>query len=315
MRIQMPFVLLFAIVFACSMHTVPAQAQRVFVSATGSDGNPCSFASPCRSFQHAHDTVAANGEIDVLDPAGYGPLTITKAISIQGHGFSGISVPNGGIGITVNAGSTDKVSLSGLMLDGTTIGHSGITFNTGQSLTVEDCVVRNMATSGLIFISNAATLQTLAVSNSYFNDNGGDGILIESGSGSITASIDRTGLHGNIAAGLAVQGAFGTGTLSVAVKDSVADNNASTGFSVTSLSGASVSNLSLTHVQAAGNVVGIEASGTNAAIWLTQSTVAENSNAGFKALTGGVINSYTDNSLQSANGPNNTGTLTTVLKQ
>src|ERR1700686_5098439 len=64
--------------FAAMLSAVPAQAQRVFVSATGSDGNPCTFASPCRSFQHAHDVVAAGGEIDVLDPAGYGALTINK---------------------------------------------------------------------------------------------------------------------------------------------------------------------------------------------------------------------------------------------
>src|ERR1700740_2887753 len=89
--------------FFCSLHTDPAQAQRLFVSATGLDGNPCTFASPCRTFQHAHDVTGANGEIDVLDPAGYGSLTITKGISIQGHGFSGISVPSGGTGITINA--------------------------------------------------------------------------------------------------------------------------------------------------------------------------------------------------------------------
>src|SRR6516162_4145543 len=88
-----------AIAFVCSMHADPAQAQsRVFVSATGSDGNPCTFAAPCRSFQHAHDVTSANGEIDVIDPAGYGPLTISKSISIQGHGFSGISVPSSGVG-------------------------------------------------------------------------------------------------------------------------------------------------------------------------------------------------------------------------
>src|SRR5437763_9209125 len=90
------------------MHAVEAQAQsRVFVAAQGSDGNPCTFAQPCRTFQHAHDTVAAGGEIDVLDPAGYGALIISKAISVQGHGFSGISVASGGIGISILAGATD----------------------------------------------------------------------------------------------------------------------------------------------------------------------------------------------------------------
>src|SRR5215472_7009884 len=107
MRIRLSFAVLFAAVFACAMHAAPAQAQRLFVSATGSDSNPCTFASPCRSFQHAHDVAAANGEIDVLDPAGYGPVTITKAISIQGHGFSGVTATTGNA-ININAGASDK---------------------------------------------------------------------------------------------------------------------------------------------------------------------------------------------------------------
>ena len=115
----------------------PAQAappSRVFVAAQGSDANPCTFAQPCRTFQHAHDTVAANGEIDVLDPAGYGALTITKSISIQGHGFAGLAAPSGA-GITINAGSTDSINLRGLLIDGVGTGASGIVFGTGASQT------------------------------------------------------------------------------------------------------------------------------------------------------------------------------------
>jgi len=77
-----------ASLLALTINVGPTQAQtRVFVAAQGLDSNPCTFAAPCRTFQHAHDVVAAAGEIDVLDPAGYGALTINKAISIQGHGF------------------------------------------------------------------------------------------------------------------------------------------------------------------------------------------------------------------------------------
>src|SRR5579862_9942698 len=102
-----------ALAFAVTLSAAPAQAQRVFVGATGSDGNPCTFAAPCRSFQHAHDVASSGGEIDVLDPAGYGPLTISKAISIQGHGFAGVSVPlSGGNGITINAPSNANVHLN-----------------------------------------------------------------------------------------------------------------------------------------------------------------------------------------------------------
>src|SRR5262245_61816233 len=87
---------LVASTLAFALHAAPGQAQsRVFVAAQGNDANPCTFALPCRTFQHAHDVVAANGEIDVLDPAGYGALIISKAISIQGHGFAGLAVPAG----------------------------------------------------------------------------------------------------------------------------------------------------------------------------------------------------------------------------
>jgi hypothetical protein len=68
--------------------SMPARAQRVFVSSTGLDTNPCTRTEPCRTFQKAFNTVPANGEIDVLDPADYGQLTITHGISIQGHGFA-----------------------------------------------------------------------------------------------------------------------------------------------------------------------------------------------------------------------------------
>src|SRR5262245_59704 len=95
---------LVATAFVCALHADLAQAQptRVFVAAQGLDSNPCSFALPCRTFQHAHDVVAPGGEIDVLDPAGYGAVTINKAISVEGHGFAGITVTSGNA-ITINA--------------------------------------------------------------------------------------------------------------------------------------------------------------------------------------------------------------------
>src|SRR5262245_53433060 len=94
-----------------------AQPTRVFVAAQGSDSNACTFAAPCRTFQRAHNVVAANGEIDVLDPAGYGVLIITKSISVQGHGFAGISVTSGNTGITVSAGAADAVNVNGVLID------------------------------------------------------------------------------------------------------------------------------------------------------------------------------------------------------
>src|SRR5262249_1702126 len=155
--------------------------------------NPCTFASPCRTFQKAHDTVAAGGEIDVLDPAGYGALFIFKAISIQGHGFSGISVTNGGTGMTIFASANDRIHLKGVLIDGVGTGNVGIQFTSGKSLTVENCIVRNFSFSGLGVSNNGAFPLVLTVSNSYFADNGSNGIVLQpNGSGRVTASIDRT---------------------------------------------------------------------------------------------------------------------------
>lgn len=149
----------------------PAQAQtRVFVSATGSDSNPCTFAAPCRAFQHAHDVVAAGGEIDVLDPAGYGAVTITKAISIQGHGFAGLTATSP-TAITIEAGVTDAVNLNGLLIDGAGVGFNGIMFLIGKSLTIVNCIVRNFKNDGISFLSVGPS--QIAVASTVVTGNGG----------------------------------------------------------------------------------------------------------------------------------------------
>jgi hypothetical protein len=291
----------------------PAHAQRVFVGAQGSDGNPCSFAAPCRTFQHAHDAVAAGGEIDVLDPAGYGGLTITKAISIQGHGFAGVSVAAGHDGITVNAAATDSVNLNGLLIEGSGVGVNGIRFNSGRSLVVESCLVRNMTTSGLVFFSSALTAQTLSVAKSYFTENGLEGILISAlGAGPITAAIDRSAFQAN-AVGVNVMGNNGGGAINVAATDSVANNNTGgTGFFVQSATNHSIATLVLTRVAAVGNNIGIRANGPNAIMRISQVSATGNT-TGYAAANGGVIFSYGDNYIDGNGG--NSGLLSTASKQ
>jgi len=307
------FTLLLAIVISNTAN-LPAQAQRarVFVSVAGNDSNPCTAGSPCKTFQHAHDVVLAGGEISVLDTGGYGILTITKAVSIVAVGVqASIATTSGNTGIIINAGSTDNVSLRGLTLDGAGGGENGILFNTGLSLTVEDCVVRNMTQFGLFLAPTVAS--SLGVSNSHFDDNGSVGILIQTESANaVTVAIDRTTFYDNAGAGLAANGEFGTGALNVAVTDSSAAHG-NFGFVVASAAGQSVTSLSLTHTLAEGNSnAGVRALGTNSTLWLAQSTVTGNT-ASFDVESGGVINSYGDNYF-SANGVP-TGSLSTATKQ
>src|SRR5262245_1638635 len=184
-----------AMAFLFAFQATAAHAQnRVFVAAQGSDSNPCTFAQPCRTFQHAHNVVAYGGEIDVLDPAGYGPVTVTKAISIQGHDFSGISSPGRRRCHHRNAGAGDIVSLRGLIIEGAFYGGNGIKFSSGGSLVVENCVVRNHSGDGFVFLPTGES--SLTMSNTVLADNRSNGIYIQpAGSANVTAVLSRVEVY------------------------------------------------------------------------------------------------------------------------
>jgi hypothetical protein len=310
---------LVATTLACSLFAMPAQAAaraRVFVASYGNDANPCTFGSPCKTFQNAYNVVAPGGEVTAIDSAGFGPLLIEHSVTITSpNGVeAGIVAAPGNTAITINAGSTDVITLHGLTLDGSSTAQFGIVFSSGAALTVEDCVFRNFTVYGLGFSSATTTTQTLAVSNSYFINNGQDGINIETdASGAITAAIDRTRFYNNSRDGLIVYG-NSTGATNVGVTDSVAEGNGTYGIIVQATPGNSGSNLSLKNSLVEGNGNGVEAYGASSAVlWLAQSMVTGNTQA-YVADAGGVIYSYGDNYIDTSNG-SPTGSLTLFTKQ
>jgi hypothetical protein len=274
--------------FLCAFQAAPAQAQsRVFVAAQGLDTNPCTFAQPCRTFQHAHDVLASNGEIDVLDPAGYGTINITKAISIQGHGFSGISAPSG-TAITINAAASDKISLRGLLLDGVGSGNAGIVFGAGASLDVQECLIRNFTIDGLDFIPSATS--SLVVTNSIFASNAINGIVV-AGAGSPSGVLDHVVVERNAADGLQFGAALFT------VSDSVIANNGNHGVNVNTQQNPAAVMLRNVVVSNNNKIVpssGVKAGGALSVIRITKSTITGN-NLGFEAGGGGLIISGGDN--------------------
>jgi hypothetical protein len=286
-----------ALLVLLSLNLTPAQAQpaKVFVAAQGSDGNLCTLMQPCLTFQHAHDTVAAGGVIDVLNPADYGVVTITKAISIQGHGFAGLAVTSGN-GITINAGPNDKVSLRGLLIDGVGSGTDGIHFNTGASLDVQECLIRNFTADGIRF--NALTQTTaksaLLVSDTRVAANlNGIRVLTEFAN-TPTGTLDRVVAVGNSGDGLQFY-LRGTGVVSFTVSDSVVSNNAN-GVDV-SVGGTNPGPISimLRNVVASNNAsTGVtEASPTPIThVVITKSTITGN-----QLGIGGQILSFGDNSI------------------
>src|SRR5437899_1258907 len=99
-----------------------AQASRTWVSGVGDDANPCSRTAPCKTFAGAISKTAGGGEINCLDPGGFGGVTITKSIAIKCQYTEGGVLVSGTNAIVINAAVTDKVTLRGLDVNGIGIG-------------------------------------------------------------------------------------------------------------------------------------------------------------------------------------------------
>jgi hypothetical protein len=129
-----------------------AQATRTWVSGVGDDVNPCSRTAPCKTFAGAISKTAAGGEIDCLDPAGFGGVTTTKSITIDGgdgSGFGGI-LASSTFGVTVN-GAGAVVTLRRLSINGgppTLPGTFGVRFIQGSKLRIEECKIFNFVAGG-----------------------------------------------------------------------------------------------------------------------------------------------------------------------
>jgi hypothetical protein len=163
------------IVFASTI--MSAQASRTWVSGVGDDANPCSRTAPCKTFAGAISKTAAGGEIDALDPAGYGAVTITKAITIDGGGGQVASVlVSGTNGIVVQAGPSDVVILRNLRINGIGTGINGIRFLSGKDLNVENCFIFGFTTNGIDIALNQATAASAHIINTVLKNNGQVGI-------------------------------------------------------------------------------------------------------------------------------------------
>jgi len=188
-----------------------AQATRTWVSGVGDDVNPCSRTAPCKTFAGAISKTAAGGEINCLDSAGFGTLTITKAISIYCEGVVGGVLAAGTNGFNINAAATDHVVLRGLDIDGAGTGLKGVNVLQAGSVVIEHCFIRNFNAAASIGVSvtpsNPNSL--LMIRDSIITHNGsaadGNGVLINPNGGSVKALINNVSINKNFV-GLNVQG-------------------------------------------------------------------------------------------------------------
>lgn len=153
MTYRLPSILSAALLAATFLFSGAAhgQATRTWVSGVGDDANPCSRTAPCKTFAGAISKTAARGEISVLDPGGFGAVTITKSITISGTGTLAGILAAGTNGVIVNAAATDVVILRDISIEGAGTGINGIRFIAGGALHVERVSISGFTGKGIDF--------------------------------------------------------------------------------------------------------------------------------------------------------------------
>jgi hypothetical protein len=274
-------------------------ASRVWLSGKGNDGNPCTLQAPCRTLNTALGVVDAGGEIDFLDPAGYGFAYIFKSVSIVNDGVGEVGSQGNGTlpyAITVAAGPNDVVLLRGLTIEGAHTVANGIDFQSGGILTVQNCTVRNFTSFG-IWAENSAP-SNLQILNSTITDNFRGVNIATKGTGLIRAVIDHSVISNN-ALNVAVDGvnnsAQSTNITKVTISNSVIAF--ATGDGVVTTASPQNTNVVLSNniiSNNPGNGVQANNNGGSAVVALSRNTISHN---GVGVLNNGYVFSSLDNDI------------------
>jgi hypothetical protein len=261
--------------------SVGAQATRTWVSGVGDDANPCSRTAPCKTFAGAISKTAPHGEIDALDPGGFGAVTITQSVIIDGSGTFASVLVAGTNAIVVQAAPTDTVILRGLSLDGlggsVSPGLNGIRFVSGQSLDVENCVIANFANLGI----DAVAPGTLTVTDTSVRNAAAGGIQIAPTGGGARALLQRTRVE---------RGAFGVhilGDVVATLVDVSAFANTGAGF----WAEMAPAEMNVDPSTSASNGVGIRAT-SGGVVHMAGVTLVGNGTAALLEESGGVITPF-----------------------
>jgi hypothetical protein len=274
-----------------------AQASRTWVSGVGDDANPCSRTAPCKTWAGAISKTAACGEIDALDPGGFGAVTITKSITLDGTGsFASIlaSLVNG---IVINAASTDVITIRGISINGFCNGINGINILQAKTVNVEDCVIFRFNTGNGITVNETGDLR-LNVRNTVIRDNTLDGIntVTSSPTLKVRVTLEHVSLIGNGNGLHARSGTFAT------ARNSVFSNNGTNGI----FADAAAANSAVVFAHAnqisnnggngvrAGNAGNVGTSGVE----LSQNMIDVNVGNGVLVSTNGNVNTFSNNSIQ-----------------
>ena len=275
-----------------------AQATRTWVSGVGDDANPCSRTAPCKTFAGAISKTAKDGEIDCLDPGGFGAVTITKSITIDGSptGVGGIldaSVNGIIINITDVNDVRKAVTIRAVSINGAGSGLDGIKIFAASKVLVENCFIAGQNGSPGNGIDDIRTAGgNLEVINTTIFNNGGNGISVIPSSGTVQISVHVANcrLMNNGNTGL-VLGSNVKGTIFNSVITQQSGSGG--GFFLNNTAGGSTE-LAVDHCVVSNNNVGFIAASANSIIRVSNTTAMNNGTLASVA-GGGAVSSYGNN--------------------
>jgi hypothetical protein len=298
-----------------------AQATRTWVSGVGDDVNPCSRTAPCKTFAGAISKTAAGGEINTLDPGGFGTVTITKSITIGTDPSMGGILSSATNGVVINAAATDIINLRGLTINGgvgVNSGLNGVRILNAGTVNIENSYIygdRSAAPNGNgITVQNTANtvelnLDRTTISEAGLTNDGAAVLVVPTGSGSAKVSVNRSTIFNNTR-GIRGDSSGTTGTIAIVINDTAIANNTLSGVSV--VSGAAAATVVLNRSSSTSNTSGVNANGTLAVARLYSSVVTGNASGLLPAASGQII-SY-GNNLLDGNGAAETPTSTVATR-
>jgi hypothetical protein len=257
-----------------------AQATRTWVSGVGDDANPCSRTAPCKTWPGAISKTATGGEIDALDPGGFGTVTITKSITLDGGGGQVASILAApGVGGVIVSAAGGVVILRNLRINGAG-GTIGVSIPAAAVVVVEKCDIFGFQSAAIAASVSTGTLK-LKIQETTLNNNGSGVSIKPSGGAIVNASIERTHADTSTGNGVRVDGTNG-GSSNVAISDSSISLNASLGMDAVSGPSGNVK-VDLARVVLANNTgAGVQANnstGGTAIVTVGQSMLSNNGSA------------------------------------
>jgi len=252
-----------------------AQATRTWVSGVGDDANPCSRTAPCKTFAGAISKTATGGIINAIDSAGFGAVTITKAITIDASPFMGGVLQSGATAIVVNGVATSNVTLRGLDIEGVSAATNGVRILTAASVVIENCQIygfnRGISAEGTVSMN-------IMVNRSTIKHNA-TGITVLPTGGTTKTTVDESLIVKNTANGIL------TGVNNeLFVTRSNVSFNAATGVRIEQ-----ATSMALESVTIVGNSTGVECGVVGAATCtLSRTTIVRNTSRGLTRSGDGV---------------------------